>query len=230
LNNLKLLAALICSLLAFSFRATADTWTELGNAGQLVGTAQITVGNPSNALTDIFGTFSAGNDIDLYKIFISDPVNFSASTSSGKNTELFLFSNTGIGVMFNDDRINPPTSLANEQALLPTAGGRPLGVGPFTAGNYYLGISQFDNDPSSAGGAIFPAGNGQPVVGPTGPGGGSPLTGWTNTFPAASGGAYTITLTGAKFATPEPGSLALYGIGTLGLITLFRWKRRNLAA
>jgi hypothetical protein len=54
------------------------------------------------------------------------------------------------------------------------------------------------------GGLIFPNDpiSNNTAVGPTGPGGASPISGWTNTcnpLSVAAGGGYTITLTGAEF-------------------------------
>jgi hypothetical protein len=42
-----------------------------------------------------------------------------------------------------------------------------------------IGISNFDHDPVSAGGLIFPSEPFSQMVGPSGPGGASPITGWT---------------------------------------------------
>ena len=190
----------------------AAIWAEVGDAGQLPGTAQITLG--ANPLTAITGTISAG-DADMYLIYIPVAGAFSATTVGGAafDTQLFLFTAAGMGVATNDD---------NGSGLLSTlpAGGSFL----VSAGNYYLAISGFNNDPTSVGGLIFPS-TFPGVFGATGPGAGSPVSGWTG---GGGTGAYTITLTGAQFAVPEPGSVVLLA-GIVGLIGR-AIRRKQLAA
>ena len=83
-------------------------------------------------------------------------------------------------------------------------------------GNYILGISQFGNDPQSAGGEIFNQITFSEVSGPDGPGGGSPLISWEPS--GANGGSpYNILLTGSK-GIPEPATLGLLGLGALAMI------------
>src|SRR5262245_8540628 len=75
-------------------------WDELanggGDAGHLISNAQITVG--IGALGTIKGSLANGNDMeDVFKIRITDPLNFSATTTtnpfgtSGFDTQLWLF-------------------------------------------------------------------------------------------------------------------------------------------
>ena len=214
--------AIVLAWSLLPLRCFADTWTEVGNAGQLVTTGQVTTGNPFNSLDTIIGSFSGANDIDLFLIYVSDPVAFSASASSLQNSQLFLFTNTGLGVITNDDR-----TLIDNNALIPDASGRP-GLGPTTTGNYWLGISEFNHSPLSTGNKeIFAPGSGVGLRGPTGPGGANPLTAWANISATGAAGGYTITLTGAKFATPEPTALVLYGIGAL--IAFRAFQRRKAA-
>ena len=60
--------------------AHAVNWTEVGDAGDLLSTAQEPMGN--GPLRNIYGTISTNADVDLYRIFISDPTSFSASVTS----------------------------------------------------------------------------------------------------------------------------------------------------
>lgn len=152
------------------------TITENGDAGQTLDTAQQI---PSGAATldSIVGTISSPQEADLFSFFIHDPAAFSATAVGGVSDvfldpQLFLFNSNGNGVYANDD--GTEGSLAS---TLP-AGNQ---FSPTQPGVYFLGISDFDNDPVSAGGEIFPEGATDAefntlVVGPTGPGGGSPLT------------------------------------------------------
>jgi len=171
----------------------ATTHTELGDAGDRLHTAQAPC--QPGPLTAISGTFGAG-DVDLYRIFVADPGSFSAATCGGSSldTQLFLFDLNGLGVVGNDDTCAAQSTLTNALVTSP--------------GVYYLGISEYNRDPASLGGAIFgTATSGQTP--PSGPGGALPLNGWAG--PATSTGAYTITLTGCTHA---PAALSrLYGTG-----------------
>jgi hypothetical protein len=129
---------------------------------------------------------------------------------------LYLFDSAGKGVVSRDDS---STNNGDFGALTSTF--------VVLAGDYFLGISLFDNIPSSAGGLIFP--DTQLVdsgieYGPSGPGGAQALSTWG----AGAGGltgsaaAYTITLEGASGVdgvpgVPEPATLALLALGLAGL-------------
>jgi hypothetical protein len=189
----------------------AVNFSEVGDAGQLPGTAQGT-GNAS-LLTSISGSL-ASNDVDLYKIYITDPAHFMATTVDGASfdTLLFLFSATGHGIYANDD------SASTLQSTLPA--GHLLG--PTSTGLHYLGISRFGIEPVSADGLIFPTSPFSTVHGPTGPGGALPLTGWAG---SSFGGSYTIFLrgvAGSDYTTnvPDGGSTALMSFWALAVIAL----------
>ena len=207
--------------------AQASTWAEVGDAGNLLGSAQIPVGN----VTSITGVALTTLDVDLYKIFISDPTTFSASVSGGDgsgeyDSALALFDQDGLGVYANDDVI-----FNNGQAALPAS----YPLGPQVAGTYYLAIFDIDSAPtsgnaSSSDTSIFPQ-VGEPytqIVGSTGAGGASPLTGW-EPFESALylNEGYSIALTGVS-PIPEPESYAmlLAGLGLLGTIV----RRRKISS
>ena len=140
----------------------------------LPSTAQVPFG--SGALDAITGTVTSPSDADMYRICLTGGGTFSASLGlpdgfQGFDAQLYLFDSSGNGVYANDDngRILGPS-------LLPA--GHPLT--PADPGTYYLAISAFDNDPVSVGGEIFPD-TFTAVAGPTGPGGGSSITDWTDT-------------------------------------------------
>ena len=203
--------------LALASAATAQTWTEVGDAGDLPGSAQITVG--VGPLTAISGTIGSTTDADLYQIFITGGGTFSATTAGTPGTtlgdpQLFLFNAPGIGVYANDDFGGSlQSTLPANDPLTPTA-----------PGLYYLAITSFNRDPVSPGGLIFP--DVITLVGPTGPGGGQAISGYTGT---GDTGTYTIRLTGAEFALiPEPGTLTLLGTGALAMLGC-AWRRRWVA-
>jgi hypothetical protein len=205
--------------------ATADIiWTESGDAGQLPGTAQRTFAFTPEVISAITGTISSTADVDLYRIFIFDPARFSATTVGQPgtlfDTQLFLFSGNGSGIEANDDASRVPL---NQRSTL-TAGNT---FSPLVPGEYLLAISAFNNDPFAPGGLrIFPDPTGLGVVvGPTGPGGALDVTGWGT---GLSTGTYQIALTGARVADviPEPSSLLVFAMGTLGLLG-YTWRKRN---
>jgi hypothetical protein len=168
------------SFLMLSFLAVpahAVNWQEVGDAGDLLSTAQEPLGNGS--LRNIRGTISTNADVDLYRIFISSPTTFSASvtsTSGNFDSVLALFNSGGYGVYGNDD-----AKLGDSGAGLP-AGSL---LGPQAPGWYYIAIFGLDTMPTGGNGfmpdhyiapdtsAPFTS-----VLSASGPGGASPLTGW----------------------------------------------------
>ena len=221
MNRFCLLAVgMLCALLIPP--ASAATFTEMGDAGQTLATAQlVNTQPPGTILTAIFGTMESSG-ADIFKIYLTGGQTFSATTTTLFNpgnptvfdSQLFLFNSSGIGVYANDDdNTNGPP-----QSTLPAS----LSFTPSSAGVYYLAISGSGFLPLSAGGFIFPVSGGllnQPasapwVVGPTGPGGASALTGWSST--SSETGAYEIDLTGAQFLSiPEPSTALLLACGLL---------------
>lgn len=199
--------------------AQAQLWTEVGDAGDLPGTAQITVGSGSlDFISGFIGNNPAadGNDKDMYCIFVYDHTSFSASTVGGTtlDTQLFLFDAGGFGVTFNDD---DPAATGLQSVI----------TGAFLPGpgHYYLAISRYDRDPVDATGAELWLDTPYDVErAPDGPGAGSPIFDWNGTAASTLTGAYRISLTGASYcAVPEPATLAALG---LGLAAVVRRRKR----
>jgi hypothetical protein len=242
-SRLRCRLAIACAfasiLLAPASAATAAslTWAEAGDAGQTIPTAQTVTGSPSDTLTAITGNISAASDHDLYEIYIANGATFSATTvlqpGTLDDTQLFLFNSAGIGVYANDDDATALGANAFRSTL--PAGGSPTLITP---GLYYLLIDASFSFPTSDGGLIFPnltrtsvpVVDSTAVVGPTGPGGASPFTGYTGT--ASSFGTYTIALTGATFVTPEPATVVMMFAGSpllVGYVLLSRRRRATRA-
>src|SRR5205085_7830282 len=76
----------------------AQTWTETGDAGDLISTSQNTVGiGALTLITGSLGVSSLFDTVDIYCITITDTAAFSA-TSSAPATPLWLFDTNGNGV------------------------------------------------------------------------------------------------------------------------------------
>jgi hypothetical protein len=176
---------------ALTLSASAQTWTEQGDAGDLPETAQST---GSGTLSQIQGSLDV-NDVDMYAIYITDPANFSASTVGGAtfDTQLWLFDSDGKGVVFNDDAVG--TTVA--QSRIDNSTGCLTGRSP---GVYYLAISRYNRDATGCGdGLIWRNDPFRAVRCPDGAEPTSRVAGWTGT--TTGGVTYTIFLTGAEGAT-----------------------------
>ena len=202
-KKLLTLAAFVALSLAVAPAAYADDFVEVGDAGQTPGMASATPG--VNPLTGIVGTFTAGaTHADVYRIFIANPATFSATTIGGTtvDTQLFLFTTAGLGIVGNDD-----FGLGVQSGIGAGFAGGSI-TGALAAGEYLLAITQFDIDPINAAGLeIFTdafSGAQTPILG----------RGAFTGFSAGGGtGTYRIALTGANHvaggvtAVPEPATM-----------------------
>ncbi|PTQ79574.1 putative secreted protein with PEP-CTERM sorting signal [Nitrosospira multiformis] len=202
--------------------AHAVDWTEIGDAGQLVSTAQMPTGDEGR-LRNIYGTISTNNDVDLFRIYISNPTTFSAgvsSTSGNLDSGLILFNEGGYALYGNDDAM-----LGTRVSSLPADHVN----GPQAAGWYNLAIFALGTPPVSGDGFtpdhyMFPNVSSPytQILTATGPGGASPLTGWAQLEDTvALNEDYRIRLSGVTVSpVPEPETYAmlLAGLGLMGTI------------
>ena len=207
----------------------AQAYTEVGDAGQTLGTASNT-GIPNTTLTSISGTFSSSTDADLYAIRITSTSTFSATASSfaGVDTSLFLFNSAGVPVIANDDSSN--TSF---QAAIPAGNSLLVSLSP---GIYFLGISLSGNEPVNLNNQrLFTVD--QPTTSIRGMASGLNPTTLSNfnggTFFSEMGD-YTITLAATQAATnpaanqiPEPSNVILLLFGTTALIGLRQFRAKS---
>jgi hypothetical protein len=209
----------------------AVDWTEISDAGQLVSTAQMPTGDEGR-LRNIYGTISTNNDVDLFRIYISNPTTFSAgvsSTSGNLDSGLILFNEGGYALYGNDD------------AMLRTGtSGLPAGhlSGPQAPGWYNLAIFALGTPPVSGDGFtpdhyMFPNVSSPytQILTATGPGGASSLTGWAQLKDTvALNEEYGIRLSGVTVSpVPEPETYAmlLAGLGLMG--TMVRRRKGFIA-
>lgn len=213
---MRILALLTFASMLLAGPAAAFVWTEVGDAGQLLNTAQLT--NGAGDLDAIDGVLDDVIDADLFKIHVHDAGVFEASTEGASfDSQLFLFDSSGLGVTHNDD--------------YPVLFGGSRITGQFLSGpgDFYLAISGFDVDPRSAGGSIWL--NGSPLLElePDGPGRNAPLSGWTQNGFQPEPSEYRIELQGARFVTnpvPEPGTVVLLALGLGGAAIMTRRRGR----
>ena len=221
----KIIAAIaLCGTVGLTGTANATAVIESGDAGQLPGAAQDITGVAATSISGalvVTGDAKSGftGDVDMYAIHIGDTGAFSATVTllpdaGFYDSQIFLFDSAGIGVLTNDDGVG----IGLRSSI-------PIGSLAGPAGLYFLAISDWNNDPVSADGRIFPD-TFSGVWGPTGSGGALPISGWNNDIWDPETGRYTIALTGVTAAVPEPATLAIFGIGLVGL----GFMRRRRAA
>jgi hypothetical protein len=184
--SLAVLAA--CVLLARG--ASAQVWNEVGDAGDLPGTAQSTLG--AGPLTTINGNLGSDSDVDMYCIQVTDPTLFSAGLGCVviQGPHIWLFNSAGKGVAATSicqlGLQNIPTGFA----VVP--------------GTYYVAVSFDGVAPLSGANAIWlPAYVNARA--PDGPGAAGAVTSWSGTPNVQPINPYQIVLQGATFcgdATP----------------------------
>jgi hypothetical protein len=223
---IKLSFAALSLGLTLILPGVADTIVATG-AGSLPGTAEDLSSDAS--LTEIDGTLAFPDGVDMFKIDILNPLNFSAFTVSVgafgvPDPELFLFDANGLGVYENDDASGGDTQscLPSADAINPCSSSRG-GSGPVTPGIYYLAITRSENSPLSDLGEIFSPLQSTDVLGPDlTAGGGDPVIGWDGDF--FTGTDFDLTQFDIQIAdTPEPAMWPLLAAALVALI-LFRRK------
>ena len=184
-------------------------WTEVGDAGQTVATAQITLGEGALKLID--GELTTGDDADIFCIRITDVSQFYANSGASFDAQLFLFTMSGVGIAMADN------NGGSGQAVLD-------GTFVPAPGDYLLAISRYNNDPIDVIGDLI--WNNTPrntQRSPDGPSVTDVLHDFNNGGPS-NGGKYKLDLKGVEFCpTPGAASLMFAAIGITGM----RSRRRR---
>jgi hypothetical protein len=225
MNSKKLLLPLSVAVLAATLSApsaTAALWTEVGDAGQTIGTAQGTGLPEGQSLSMIFGSLSFPNDVDIYRISLTSPSTFSATTvnlaTAALDTKLYIFNFNGTPVYANDD--DPPGS--SLQSTLPAG----HASGPTLLGVYYLAIATSGTEAVNAvNQSLFSPDSPSNVI--RTPANTGSLAGWDTTAGDPSIGAYQIDLTAAFTSVPETST---WFAAALSLGAILFGTRRRLAA
>ena len=219
------------------FSNTEDPFLEFesgDDAGSFLRTAQeIDSTGDNESFYRIAGNLSDENDVDIYQIFLEEKGLFGADTINeitsrvDTDTRLFLFDADGRGLYFNDDK-----SSENYQSSIENV--------ELAAGEYYLAITNYANEPFSELGDIFDDSSSfTELLRPNDIGGAAPLQGWTEE--GQGSGPYVIDIAGINgpilpsnnsgTITIKAGNLSLTngaeistasssGIGAAGEITL----------
>ena len=209
-----------------SAQAQAVTFSQIGDTGQTLDTAQVIPGG-TQPLDTITGSLSSPKVVNLFRLVLAGGQTFSATTLNANtlielpidqqlgspttllpDPQLFLFDAAGRGVYGNDD------SFGTAQASLPSGG-----FSPTAPGTYFLAIASSGYNPVSAGGSIFGAAAASGILAATGAGAASPLSGFVGN--GTAGGDYQISFTGVTAnaaGVPEPSETAGFiAAGALGI-------------
>lgn len=197
---MKKLLVLVMALGLLAVPAMAQ-WVETEDAGDLPATAQIPQGD--GPLATIAGTMPVG-DVDMFCIMVTDPTTFVAHTCGGAtwDTQLFLFTEDGVGVTWDDDLCDP--GLQSQIGAFDTC---QYATGP---GTYYIAISRYNNDPRDAANAAIFAGAGCNA------GTAGAVASWTSTTNVA--GDYLITFESVSYC----GTVATEGATWGAVKSLYR--------
>ncbi len=186
IRSAVLLGLALCALA--SAPARAQSWAEVGDAGELPATSQTTVG--SGALTQIIGSFASPADADVYCIHITGQQAFVAGILCAAYTDpdIWLFDSSGLGVTHNDVCQAGMTKITG--LYVP---------GP---GTYYLAVAYGGRQALGPGGlAIWQTQLFTGERAPDGPGAPGPIVGWGGIGNPTTLTNYTINLQGVDYCS-----------------------------
>ena len=174
-------ALAILSLLVLAPVATAAD--EVGDAGDLPATAQDLTGAGVDTINGTVAGFDRHRHVPGLRRRRRQLLRLVRRRQQRSTRSSSCSTPSGRGVYANDDQSDGVV-----QSLLPAG----HALTPQAPGEYYLAVGAYNLDPLGADEPIFGPGTG--VVGPTGLGGGEPVSGWGGR--PGGPGPYTLTLTG----------------------------------
>lgn len=189
--------------------------TETGDAGLIPFAPAQDISGTASSLDRLDGALTplGSVDVDVYRITIANPAQFSATVSGGSltDTTIYLFNLDGTGIAKNDD-----ISGTNFLSAFPVGN---AAYASLPAGDYLFGISIFGVIPFSVlnptllSQNIFDVNTFTGVQGPVNAA--NPVLDWAQVSTFDEGGTYQVSFTGVTTNAPAPGAMALLGIGGL---------------
>jgi len=186
----RLAAAASVLTLALATPALAQTWNETGDAGDVIATAQATLG--TGPLTGINAQLANANDADLFCIHLasvppagSPLVQLNCIVNGGPH--VYLFDANGLGIAVNETCAGGEKTIVAPNVSLPV-------------GDYFVAVAYNGLTPASLGGPIWQTGlPGQRA--PDGPGAAQPLIGWAGAGIVQPLSPYHLTLGSMTFCS-----------------------------
>ena len=166
--------------LAAATAARAQTWNEIGDAGDLPATAQTTIG--TGPLTQINGNLASPTDVDMFCVTAGSGSYVCLQCVLIQGPDLWIFDATGKGVAANST----------------CSGGCKLVTAVLSPGTYYVAVSYDGIYPLSGSDPIWIPGN-FPQRAPDGPGAAGVVTSWTGSPIVQPLNPYSITLGNATY-------------------------------
>jgi hypothetical protein len=217
-SNMRSVYRSVLIVLASATVATAGPdWTEVGDAGSFLGSAQTPLGDGEirSISGSLGGRGGAGDFEDMYIIAVDEPMAFRLELlNPGFDAQLFVFNITlsggALGLLANDnfdanttDPVLTSISTDGSNAVLDLPG------------LYAVAVAGAGRNPTSDLGLIFDIANPTEISGADGPGGLLRHTGWEG---EGAVGDYSVMLEGIDFAKiPAPAaslSFALLGLAS----------------
>jgi hypothetical protein len=211
-----------------SASARGPEWVEQGDAGSVPQNSQTIAA--SGPVLKVRGTLQGASELagvpsdfeDMYRILITQPTQFHFRTDPASgggadfNTLLWVFDETGQGLLGNDDANNPGVGSAIFQF---SNDGTETGI--FQPGIYLVCVTGTGNVPLSQGLQMFLFETATEVSGPDGPGGQGVVDAWSNSFDGGGVGDYELSFEGVT-GVPGPGVLAI-----MAMMVAMRSSRRR---